>query len=1342
MKKCNNSFVFKSIFLSILVSFFVLRLSGQACPATSQNAWEWPTHSNWFLGDGNIMSFPAGGGNPTVKNVFLPNNWNPSVNSYEGTAVISDDSGNLLNYTNGRIMWDANRNVVYSGFLTGNEEDGSRGTPGGITGSATQGVITVRHPLNPDVVYVFTTDDAITISKTNGFNYWTVNTKTKVISGPIRLGNFRTCEGVDATFHANGVDVWIMVRQSPQNTSENDFRKFNAYLLTCTGLNTVPVISDAGPPVDETSPTDYNRERGALKFSWDSKRLCAVSHLPLSGDFGDAMTVYDFNNLTGALSNVRSFSGIMGQWNWNGATYYDAYDVEWAPNNNAVYISMTNSSNLYWYDITSNNGATIYATQKTITTGAAACALQMGRNGKLYWANINSNSVVEISGNLNAGTGITKKTIALPNVCQRGLPSFFLPPADEPDIHEVGPFCNTDAPVDLTTLWLCKGTNAEDPSGTPPSVYSGTGITDAGKGIFSPAVAGQGTHQIIFTKCSVDDTIWITVNKCNTTCLDTTLKNIAPVCAGSTIDLNTQKITVEPGVWSIQGSGINYPTLSGNVFITTLTTAPGTYVVRYTLNPAPSDNTCPKYSERAIKVNGKPVVTLKDTTICEGAATAKFDAGTGYTYLWSSGENSQSILKTQANTYTVYVSDPNGCKDTASAILIVNVKPSVTLSDKEVCEGGGAVQFDAGIGFASYQWNYGAVITQTYSTSFPGLVTVVVETTKGCKDTATANLIVNAKPNIILSDKVICAGDAAVSFDAGAGFSYVWSNGATTQAINTNTGDTYSVIVTSLKNCKDTVKATLTVNTLPVLELGPNITICPGSVATLTPQNNDATWSYLWSNSSTQNNIAVSAANTYSLTITDLNNCKATDAIDVIVNANLTVDVGLDKEICFGNSAVFTANYAANGVVYTWTGSNSFTANTQSISVTDPGNYHVHVEDPLGCMGDDDVNLIVNPLPKPSVADHIICEGENAMFDAGNFQNYLWSTGEITATINKNVAANYSVVVTDTKGCKGGDTATLLINKNPIVDLGNDYEACEGLPANLDASNTGSTFLWSNSFTTQSIQVSVSGIYSVLVTDVNQCKGYDTVNVSFVEIPSVEIGEDINICEGEEANINATMSPASAVVSWSTQDNGLSINVAQQGLVVAMVSNGGQCFAFDTTHVFVHSKPKGIPLIDQTVCFIDTPDGISIDAGVAAANYHWSNGDTTRIIKITNGGHYSVDLMNEFGCQSSESIDISEWCESTLFIPNSFTPNGDPKNDRFYAYGTNIYDFELWIFDRWGEMIYHSTDINEGWNGRRNNTMQEAQIDVYVYKLKYHFWEDKELNKPLRERVGHVSIIR
>ena len=163
----------------------------------------------------------------------------PSVQAYEGVSSASDDNGNLLFYTNGRKLFKgtgAGTTLISSAFLEGNENGGT-----GTNGSAMQGVITVRHPLDPTNYYIFTTDDAGG-GTTLGFNYAKVTAAGVVSIAPTRLGAYRTTEGVAATRHSNGVDIWITCMESGTGN-------LNAYLLTCTGLNTTPVVSAAVAPL-------------------------------------------------------------------------------------------------------------------------------------------------------------------------------------------------------------------------------------------------------------------------------------------------------------------------------------------------------------------------------------------------------------------------------------------------------------------------------------------------------------------------------------------------------------------------------------------------------------------------------------------------------------------------------------------------------------------------------------------------------------------------------------------------------------------------------------------------------------------------------------------------------------------------------------------------------------------------------------------------------------------------------------------------------------------------------------------------------------------------------------
>ncbi|MFZ9848529.1 MAG: hypothetical protein ACO3EE_10315, partial [Flavobacteriales bacterium] len=166
--------------------------------------------------------------------------------------------------------------------------------------------------------------------------------------------------------------------------------------------------------------------------------------------------------MTGVISNARDCSPA--------GSGENPYDIIFSPDNNRLYISSTDGK-LGSINISSVNSATMtasFAWVPGIGPGSHS-SLEMGGDGNLYMAS-SGGGLRRITGNINAGTGLTRSaSLASSNL---GLPTMYLPPQEEPDIQEVGPFCDTDGPVDLSTKWLCSGLDAEDPSGTPPSVYT------------------------------------------------------------------------------------------------------------------------------------------------------------------------------------------------------------------------------------------------------------------------------------------------------------------------------------------------------------------------------------------------------------------------------------------------------------------------------------------------------------------------------------------------------------------------------------------------------------------------------------------------------------------------------------------------------------------------------------------------------------------------------------------------------------------------------------------------------------------------------------------------------
>ncbi|PKQ60162.1 hypothetical protein BZG01_21245, partial [Labilibaculum manganireducens] len=430
------------------------------------------------------------------------------------------------------------------------------------------------------------------------------------------------------------------------------------------------------------------------------------------------------------------------------------------------------------------------------------------------------------------------------------------------------------------------------------------------------------------------------------------------------------------------------------------------------------------------------------------------------TYLWSTGETTQTITVSASGNYSVTVIDANGCSATDDANATIHPNPTVNLGvDQETCAGN-SISFDAGNVGATYLWSTGES-TQTITVSTSGNYSVTVTDANGCSATDDANATIHPNPTVNLgADQQTCSGNT-ITFDAGnAGSTYLWSTGETTQSITVSTSGNYSVTVTDTNGCSATDDANATIHANPVVDLGIDQETCAGGTITFDAGNAGST--YLWSIGETTQSITVSASGNYSITVTDANGCSATDDANATIHPNPTVNLGVDQETCAGNSITFDAGNA--GSTYLW----STGETTQSITVSASGNYSITVTDTNGCSATDDANATINPNPVIDLGvDQETCAGNSISFDAGNVgATYLWSTGETTQTITVSASGNYSVTVIDANGCSATDDANATIHPNPVIDLGIDQETCSGNSITFNAGNVGATYLWSTGETT------------------------------------------------------------------------------------------------------------------------------------------------------------------------------------------------------------------------------------------------------------------------------------
>ena len=222
-------------------------------------------------------------------------------------------------------------------------------------------------------------------------------------------------------------------------------------------------------------------------------------------------------------------------------------------------------------------------------------------------------------------------------------------------------------------------------------------------------------------------------------------------------------------------------------------------------------------------------------------------------------------------------------------------------------------------------------------------------------------------------------------------------------------------------------------------------------------------------------------------------------------------------------------------------------------------------------------------------ADQVICENETASFDLSDpycFDcTYLWDDGntQVSRTVSPTTSTNYQVTLTNSFGCTLTDEVLVTVNESPIVDLGIDTVLCDGESIIIDGgSNPGATYLWSTGASTQSITATTTGTYSVTVTNPNTCTATDSRNVVVVAPPTVNLGNNVSICEGESIALNA--GNPGYFYSWSTGEMSQMIIVDTSGTYSVTVTDAAGCEETDAVTITVNPAPTAMLLGDTIIC--------------------------------------------------------------------------------------------------------------------------------------------------------------
>jgi gliding motility-associated-like protein len=631
----------------------------------------------------------------------------------------------------------------------------------------------------------------------------------------------------------------------------------------------------------------------------------------------------------------------------------------------------------------------------------------------------------------------------------------------------------------------------------------------------------------------------------------------------------------------------------------------------------------------------------------------------------------------------------------------VNLGPDVNL-----CPGDTLI-LNAGAGYTVYQWQNLAA-TQTFTVTTGGVYHVTVTGSCGTTDRDTVTVTMLPAPVVNLgNDTVICSGNSLL-LDAGAGFaSYNWQNGSSTQTFSVNTSGTYHVTVTNASNCDDRDSIQVTVNPSPVVNLGPDQSVCGGTNVTLDA---GAGFSgYLWHDGSSGQTFSTTVSGVYHVTVTNAFGCTDRDSLTLTVNPNPIINLGNDTLICQGQSMMLDPG--AGYTNYIWHNGSG----AQTFNATSTGNYHVTVTDANGCTDRDTIALIVPIFSVNLGPDVSFCMGETVTFSAGaGFSAYLWNNNSTASTLTVNSTGVYSVTVTGQGGCTATDQVSVLnVWTLPTPNIGPDQTLCAGQIALLDAGPGYSAYQWGTGPVTQTAPAANVGTYAVTVTDNNGCIGSDQMDITAVfPLPFANLGPDQILCEPS----TATLDPGAGGTSfqWSNGANSQSIVATTSGTYYVTVTNSCGSVV-DGINIGIFPAP---PVLDLGPDVFICNDEVVLSANESFPSYLWNIGATTGSITVKDAGTYWLTAGNECG-SFTDTIEVITECEPNLFWPNAFTPNGDGLNDRFQPAGDQMEEFSIQIFDRWGMLIYQSDNQNNGWDGFVRS--QEASEGVYTWVASYRF---------------------
>jgi hypothetical protein len=1065
----------------IIFAFFLL------LAVTAQAQYYSPEYFNWHFGNHAAVTFKT----PDLEPISYPNS---AMKTNEGCSSISDMDTNLLFYTDGVTVWNRYNNVMSNGL----------GLKGNI--SSTQSAMIIKKPGNENLYYIFNVGVAGE-HKDDNFRYSIVDMNAnsgagEVIEKNIQIHNKMVDEKQTAIKHKNGEDYWLIAHEAKSDT-------FVIALLTKNGIESVKT-QKIGPDYYKKFP-EGSVFIGQMKSSIRGDRIAAVA---LSAN---ELQLYKFDRDKGIMSDYLPIS--------LGDSSESNYGVEFSPSGRYVY---TLRGSIRQFDINVYNKIKIEQSRKVFPGNSKykqGGSMQLAPNGKIYMAFVESPylSVINKPDLEGAACEIQFNSIKLiEGSTIYGLPNYCV----------TGPFKSV---VELHSDDVCEGDDIEIDAEVIPYdsnyTYKWTGpngFTSNAKKIKveKAKLIHQGYYVVEISQLGVlkmKDSIYIKVHPLPK------VKIIGPktICPPDDVYLRVDTFNFDMQYfWSTGTKGAG-----------TWVTKPGLYYVI-----AISSFGCIDTAYFELELGNLDVEILGILGICENSFTTltanrrKALDGKNYSYLWSTGDTTESIIVTEVGEYSLQIIREGGCVGYDTVDVMNFPSPEIDFShlgNLSICDESGIRLYVKAHDFNStYVWDDGVVGSSRVVTK-TGKFKLYVTNANSCIDSAEVEVQMGEKPDVEVAfsnDLNVCSGDSvtvAVTFDT-QNNTISWEDGSTDVLRTFYNSGKHKFVVSDANGCSDTTEFEINVFDIQKPEIiADKIYVCEiGTPVTLAA--NQEYHEYLWSNGATTQSTIIDQAGVYKLHVYNEIGCSDSAEIEIFIMPIEKPEIIPSKYFVCENDTL-TLLVEGDYASYLWSDGSV----GSSTVVRGSGTYKVIVSNEIGCV--DSAEIFIDEL-------HISFE-----FTQSNYEGEVKCTGEeSTISLNLRNSTPYPTIINE------------LILENQI-----DFRIISPtLPITMAANETREIIIAVNSLVTGMFETSVKAIshepcYFETSTNLSQ-KFISNISMRLPEINAVA-GEQLCIPIFGKINCGASPFVSSATIQISFDAEYFHIISLASGASFTKVIENGIC---------------------------------------------------------------------------------------------------------------------------------------------------------------------------------------